>query len=271
MLRAIKYYIKSTPGLKRFVLWLMRIVHPIVQIVNLRAFPRYVQYIVDWLKFRRAGGKAAVLDFYPCLFEKTESMKIDAHYFYQAVWAFKKIFAGGAKSHIDVGSDVKFVGMLTAITKVTFVDIRPLFIELEKYSCKKGSILALPFEDETISSISSLHVVEHIGLGRYGDPIDPHGPEKACEELGRVLAPGGQLYFSVPIGEPRVQFNGQRVFSISEVLAMLQGLQLKELSIVDAVGKFKENLTPDRVDIGEAGTGGDFGLGMFAFEKPLGD
>ena len=42
-------------------------------------------------------------------------------------------------------------------------------------------------------------MLEHIGLGRYGDPIDPQGTEKAATELQRVLAPGGDLYLSLPI------------------------------------------------------------------------
>jgi hypothetical protein len=36
-----------------------------------------------------------------------------------------------------------------------------------------------------------MHVVEHIGLGRYGDPIDPDGDLKAISELKRVVQKRG--------------------------------------------------------------------------------
>jgi SAM-dependent methyltransferase len=156
--------------------------------------------------------------------------------------------------------------MLTAITEVLFVDIRPLDLTLERYSGKRGSILELPFDDSSVTSLSSLHVIEHIGLGRYGDPIDPDGAVKASEELKRVLAPKGRLYISVPIGKTRVQFNGQRVFAIEDILGMFANLNLIELAVVDAHGNYKEKVDPYRIDMGED-TGLDFGLGMFIFER----
>jgi hypothetical protein len=55
---------------------------------------------------------------------------------------------------------------------------------LENLFFKEGSILALPFESGSIKSLSSLCVVEHIGLGRYGDEIDPFGSESAIKEPG---------------------------------------------------------------------------------------
>jgi len=66
------------------------------------------------------------------------------------------------------------------------VDIRPIDVSLDNLFFVKGSILNLPFRNNSIESISSLCVVEHIGLGRYGNVIDPYGSEKAIKELKRV-------------------------------------------------------------------------------------
>ena len=57
----------------------------------------------------------------------------------------------------------------------------------------KGSVLDLTFEDNSIESLSSLCIVEHIGLGRYGDIIDSFGSEKAINELKRVVKLGGTI------------------------------------------------------------------------------
>lgn len=267
MLTALKTKIKADSALKRAALAVGRVISPFVQGFHPAAVVRYAGFISDWLRFKRAGGVAAALDFYPCLFDKSAATGIDTHYFHQALWAFRHIRESGAPKHIDVGSEVNFVGLLTTITDVTFVDIRPLFLSIPNYHGLSGSITALPFEDRSIPSFSCLHVIEHIGLGRYGDPIDPDGSRKAATEIARVLAPGGRAYVSAPIGRSRVQFNGQRVFSIGELIGMFSPLQLAEFSMVTARGALVERADPATADIGETGAGLDCGLGMFVFTR----
>jgi SAM-dependent methyltransferase len=168
---------------------------------------------------------------------------------------------------VDLGSQVILVGLLSAVTHVAFLDIRPLILSLRNYTGLGGLITALPFRNDSVASLSSLHVIEHIGLGRYGDPIDPDGSVKAAREIVRVLAPGGCAYISVPIGRSRVQFNGQRVFVATDVVRLFDGLELVEMAMVDASGRFYDEVKPESADIDEAGQGSDFGLGVFCFQK----
>ena len=95
---------------------------------------------------------------------------------------------------------------------------RPLLADLDNFDSKKGTILSMPFKDNSIPSLSCLHVAEHIGLGRYGDPLDPLGTKKTTKELSRVLVPNGNLYFSVPIGKPRLCFNAHRIHSTQQII-----------------------------------------------------
>lgn len=268
MLEPMRNWVKSRPSIHRWALWLMRMAGAFAGLRDIAALWRYTAFVGDWLRFKKLGGSAAVLDFYPCLHDRTAATGIDSHYFHQAIWGFKKIQSASPASHVDVGSDVRWVGMVTCITHVSFIDIRPLRIELDNYEGKAGSIVALPYPDDSLLSLSSLHVIEHIGLGRYGDPLDPDGSRKAAFELMRVLAAGGKLYLSTPIGQPRVQFNGQRIFSVAEVLTFFSGLVLEELSIVDTYGKFQERVNPEQIELGQ-GQGLDYGLGMFVFSKPM--
>jgi len=267
MLPRLKQRIKESVSLKRLALWGMRLARPLGDAGKLSVLPRYGRFVSEWRQFHHAGGEASALDWYPCLSDRTAVTSVDAHYFYQAVWAFRNILSRNFRFHVDVGSQVNFVGLLTTVASVAFLDIRPLSLSIPNYAGLAASLDALPFSDASVHSLSSLHVIEHIGLGRYGDPIDPNGSVKATREIVRVIAPGGYAYISVPIGRPRVQFNGQRVFSVQNVLTLFEGLNLVEMAMVDASGAFRENVSPDSTDISEAGQGSDFGLGLFCFEK----
>ncbi len=166
-------------------------------------------------------------DLYPCLGDDTGITPIEPIYYYQDAWAFERIVKQKPASHVDIGSHHKFVALLSKVVPLTMVDIRPPALPLETVLFHKGSILELPYPDNTLSSVSSLCVIEHIGLGRYGDPLDPQGSEKAIEELKRVMAPGGNLYISIPVDdESRTHFNAHRVFSESYFLQLLSPMQL---------------------------------------------
>ncbi len=166
---------------------------------------------------------------YPCLRDKTSFTPIEYTYFYQDTWAARKIFDLAPEHHFDVGSSVKSMALISQCIPVTMVDIRPPEVVLDGFDFKEGSILSLPFNDGSIVSLSSLCVVEHIGLGRYGDPIDPLGSEKASVELSRVLIPGGHLFFSVPVDvDNRIYFNAHRAFTPAKIISLFPHLDLVE-------------------------------------------
>jgi len=206
--------------------------------------------------------RSRFLNSYPILSDGTEKTPFDRHYFYQDIWAMRRIYKSGVRAHIDVGSRVDFVGMLSTLTYVTFIDIRPLEVQLEGLDSKKGSILELPYPDSSLPSISCLHVAEHIGLGRYGDPLDPCGTQKATVELSRVLARGGSLYFSLPTGKPRLCFNAHRIHSPQQIIAYFATLDLVEFSVIDDERKFHENVDYHHFEETE------YACGLFWFKKP---
>lgn len=165
----------------------------------------------------------------PCLLDRTAATPLEPTYFYQDSWAAAKIFRQAPEHHYDVGSSAMTVGIISQFVPTTMVDIRPIELQLENLSFRQGSIVDLPFPDNSIASLSSLCVVEHIGLGRYGDPFDPWGSEKAIGELKRVLKPGGDLYVSIPVDEEcRVYFNAHRAFTREYVLELFAGFELVE-------------------------------------------
>ncbi|MEE9405588.1 MAG: DUF268 domain-containing protein [Algisphaera sp.] len=186
-------------------------------------------------------------DDYPCLGDDLAVTPIDPHYVYQSHWAFEKIQHKAPSRHIDVGSLDLFLALLSNVTHVTSVDIRPLALTLPNFTALPGSLAALPFANGSVASLSCLHVVEHVGLGRYGDPLDPHGTHKALAELARVLAPGGRLYLSLPVGRARTHFNAHRVFAPDQVVSMLPGLELVSFTTADDHGRYRPNIQPTDV------------------------
>lgn len=231
--------------------------------IRLKHLGKYYSFLSDLHRYEKMPGAETISrrDLYPCLGENTPTTEFDTHYFYQDIWAFRKIRESGAREHVDIGSKIDFVGFLSAITKVVFIDIRPLTADLEGLECRAGSILSIPCGDGSVPSLSCLHVAEHIGLGRYGDPLDPLGTVKACRELARVLAPGGNLFFGVPVGRPRVCFNAHRIHSPDQILSYFGDLELKEFSLVGDDGHFTRNAEMDR------GRTARYGCGLFHFTK----
>jgi len=249
---------------KDFGYFLWRWINPVIDPIRLiNAVPGYIRFFGDWLKYSRFkdSEKIKISNIYPCIHDNTKITEIAPNSLHQDIWAFMRIYESKPEYHVDVGSLIEFVGFLTAFTKVTFVDIRPLVTKLENLNAKEGSILALPFADNSVLSLSCVSVAEHIGLGRYGDSLDVDGTKKACKELSRVLAPNGKLYFSLPLGKPTLCFNSHRTHSPAQILQYFNNLELLELSGIDDTGTFIRNISHTVLE------NSNFACGLFIFTK----
>jgi SAM-dependent methyltransferase len=172
----------------------------------------------------------------PRLGEDTRTTKFDRHYVYHPAWAARILQKLDPPVHVDVGSSLFFVSVVSAFVRTRFYDYRPAPIQLDGLETGSADLAALPFESGSIESLSCMHVVEHIGLGRYGEPLDPNGDLCAMRELSRVLAPGGNLLFVVPVGRPRVRFNGERVYARDQIAAGFPELDLVEFALIPERG-----------------------------------
>ena len=152
--------------------------------------------------------------------------------------------------------------MLSAFIPVEFYDFRPADITLTGLQSKKGDLLSLPFKTNSVVSISCMHTVEHVGLGRYGDPLDPNGDLKAIAELKRVLAVDGSLLFVVPIGKAKMCFNAHRIYSYKQIREYFSELELIEFSLIsEKTGAIIKDATEKQADQE------DYGCGCFWFKK----
>ena len=116
-------------------------------------------------------------------------------------------------------------------------------------------------------SLSCLHALEHFGLGRYGDPIDPLGSERGLKNMASLLKEGGIFYLSVPIGIERVEFNANRVFDPSKLITLAEQhlLQFQFLTVISESGVI-EKVDPNSQRLKELAAI-TYALGLFTFRK----
>ncbi|SIS66947.1 protein of unknown function, DUF268 [Thalassospira xiamenensis M-5 = DSM 17429] len=221
----------------------------------------FPSYFLDWRRFVAQGGKASFLDSYPCLGDKTSQTSFDPHYFYQAAWLSRKLASSKPYNHVDIGSDIKAISVLSAFVPVEFLDFRPLNVNISGLRCLGDDLLNLSRTSRSISSLSCMHVIEHVGLGRYGDPITPTGSLQAAKELERVISPGGRLYISVPVGEEKVCFNAHRIFDPVRFIEMFPELDLESFSFVDDLGNYFDKAEP--LDAADK----SYACGMYVFVR----
>lgn len=230
------------------------------KILSLQYVPKYIS---AWFRYQHLpkSEPLAWIDSFPCLSDWTTYTPFDPHYFHQSAWLARRLADRMPRSHVDIGSSIGLIAVIGAYVPTVFVDYRPLKVSIEGLFPVAGDSLALPFTDNQLASLSCLHVIEHIGLGRYGDPLNARGTHLAAMELARVLAPGGKLYLSTPVGYERTQFNAQRIFNASSILAMFEGLRLEKFSLVDDAGHL---IQPADVALGETC---QYGCGLFEMTK----
>lgn len=197
------------------------------------------KYLLDRERFLSLGGQVAVE--HPVLSEHADAAgSARGHYFHQDLLVATRIHERRPRRHIDVGSRIDgFVAHVAAFREIEVFDIRPLEPTVHgRIRFVQGDLMSAEgVPAACCDSLSCLHALEHFGLGRYGDPVDPQGHRKGFANLHRMLEPGGLLYLSFPIGTSGTHFNAHRVFAPAEVLEWSPGLfELESFAYVDDAG-----------------------------------
>ena len=233
-------------------------------------------YCRDLWRWRRAVGSTSaqpfVLRIVPTLADRHASSGVaKGHYFHQDLWAARLVHAAEPVRHLDVGSRIDgFVAHLLSFRAVEVVDIRRLQATIPGLSFHQADMMSPdPPAIDPAPSVSCLHALEHFGLGRYGDPLQPDGWRLGLANLARLVAPGGRLYLGVPIGKPAIEFNAQRIFDPRYVLdeAARHGLELLQFAHVDDAGDLHGSPALPSADGWAALARLDFGCGLFVFTR----
>jgi hypothetical protein len=231
----------------------------------LRHLPRY---IAQYLRFRKLGG--VITNSYPIFTDYDDQAgSARGHYFHQDLLVASFVHARNPVRHVDIGSRIDgFVAHVAAFRKIEVMDVRELdsaghanisFIKADLMN-KANAV------ESTTDSISCLHAIEHFGLGRYGDPLDPLGHVKGFNNILRMLKIDGMLYISFPIGtKNELHFNAHRVFHPSDIFSWpeeAQSIRLLRFDYVDDDG----NLHQD-VDLTRRPVNVRFGCGIYTLQR----
>lgn len=206
---------------------------------------------------------------YPCLDDKSESAGKLSSYFWQDLWAAQHIYENNPKIHYDIGSRIDgFISNLISFNqKIILIDIRPLYNDLPNVDFIQSDATNLEeIPDESIDSLSSLCVLEHFGLGRYGDPVDPEACFKAFSAIQKKIKKGGKIYISVPVGKEHLEFNAHRVFYPKTIIDSFDKMKLVEFSYANSeLDKIEYDININKYNNDTKFGGANFGL--FLFEK----
>jgi hypothetical protein len=200
----------------------------------------------------------------PCQDDRTANTSFDRHYVYHTAWAARVLAKTRPAKHVDISSSLYFVTGASAFVPMEFYDFRPADLRLSNLESRFADLMALPFGDREVTSLSCMHVVEHVGLGRYGDPLDPDGDLKAMQELQRVVAPSGSLLFVTPVGNPCVRFNAHRIYAYEQIRDAFSELTIEQFSLIpdNADGGLIEDADPRSVSKQR------YACGCFWFRRP---
>lgn len=261
-------------GIKRALIklhWLLSSqfgIDPRLLLLSLRRIPAFVG---DWTRFRK--DYTGRMTFMPCLHDRyEEGGTTKSEYFWQDLLVARWIFEAQPQQHVDVGSRVDgFVAHVASYREIEVFDVRPITTQIPGVVFKQADLMQsdtlLAARGGYCDSLSCLHALEHFGLGRYGDPIAPHGYERGIANMAKLLKPGGRFYLSTPIGRERVEFNANRVFDPRTIIrcAESSGLELQQLTVIDTGGSVRQ-VQPNEVTLPELAQS-RYNLGIFVFVK----
>mgnify|MGYP003644126642 CR=1 FL=1 len=112
-----------------------------------------------------------------------------------------------------VGSETPWIEavLINLQNKVTTIEYNVPNCEYNNLQCR-DYFEFFEKNSNTFDAIITFSSIEHSGLGRYGDPLDPNGDIKAMECVHANLVDNGLVIWGAPVGKDALSWNVHRVY-----------------------------------------------------------
>jgi hypothetical protein len=147
------------------------------------------------------------------------------HYDAFAAWAAQRIFARpGRLNTLDVGSVKLMNGVLAAAHDVTSLVLADCGDRISAVRYVRHDVAdPLPFPAASFDVFTSMVSLPLVGLGRYGDRMDPNCLPRFVAELGRVMKADADLLISMCLGPNVLNFNNGWFLDMPTILRVFDG------------------------------------------------
>uniref|UniRef100_A0A8R1I6U3 Uncharacterized protein n=1 Tax=Caenorhabditis japonica TaxID=281687 RepID=A0A8R1I6U3_CAEJA len=144
-----------------------------------------------------------------------------------------KAYKLDGQSGVVIGSMQPWVevsALVNGAKKILTVEYNKLTIQ-EEFRDRMSSILPVDFAKgwanyaDTFNFAASFSSIEHSGLGRYGDPMDPIGDIREILKIKCVLKKGGLLFLGFPLGTDSIVYNAHRIYGPIRLAMMFYGFE----------------------------------------------
>jgi len=158
------------------------------------------------------------------------------HYEETDLWLYEAIekYIGGikGKNGLVIGSEEPCYEACAIYYEANNV----MMVEYQKVTSEHPKLITSTVEEfskmnENYDFAISISSVEHSGLGRYGDEIDPNGDLESMEFLKNNLKEGGLCFLAVPIGKDQIIWNAHRIYGRNRLPKLIEGFE-----VVDTFG-----------------------------------
>ena len=190
---------------------------------------------VDWFYGDSSGE---VLNWPAALYEDMKDVvkrasKDRGNIYYETDYLLPDAFA----RHSVSGQTVAVIGSATPLYEAYIENYggRPLTVEYRPIEHDIKGLLTYTFEEamEKVKdgSLKADHAfcyssIEHSGLGRYGDFLDPEGDLVTMDLVKNMVKPGGLFFLQIPVGADALLWNATRIYGPARLLLLLAGWEL---------------------------------------------
>jgi len=128
----------------------------------------------------------------------------------------------GRLNILELGCMESILPIMLASTghKVCGIDIRNYPYTHPELDFLRGDICRLPFRDRVFDAVIAVSVIEHLGLGAYGDSVYQSGDLAAIEKIYDCLKVNGLFFLTIPFGVSSLN-KKQRVYNSDSIIKLL--------------------------------------------------